>query len=429
MTAFHDFTPTPPMGWNSWDCFGSDVTESEVKLQADYMAEKMLVFGYQYLVVDIQWYDPRTPRKGKKHQLPNMDAVMDEWGRFLPDSKRFPSATGNNGFKPLADYIHQKGLKFGIHIMRGIPRQAVLQQTMILGTQIHANEIVDLKHSCKWCLDCVGIDTTKPGSQEYYNSLFNLYADWGVDFVKIDDMSHPYHENEAELSRKAIDQCGRPMVLSFSPGPAPVRAGTSLRENANMWRISTDVWDRWWNLYDQFGLCNRWAKYVGDGVWPDADMLPFGAIRARSDKFEGGWTNLAMSEQITMMTLWTIFRSPLMFSGYGPKNDAFTESLLFNEEVLQMHKDCRKSHQLFRKYHQIAWVATDSQSADIFLALFNLNTWRWRWMEIPLKKLGLTGSVQVRDLWAKKDRGIIKDSIRMNIQPHGAGLYRLNRCD
>ena len=110
------------MGWNSWDCYGPCVREEEVKANADYMAEHLKSHGWQYIVVDIQWYEPNARAQGYNNFAP---LEMDSWGRLIPAVNRFPSAADGNGFKPLADYVHNKGLKFGIHMMRGIPRQAV----------------------------------------------------------------------------------------------------------------------------------------------------------------------------------------------------------------------------------------------------------------------------------------------------------------
>ncbi|HRL00685.1 MAG TPA: alpha-galactosidase, partial [Trichococcus flocculiformis] len=118
------------------------------------------------------------------------------------------------------------------------------------------------------------------GAQAYYDSLLALYASWGVDFLKVDDIAdsklYGTHSGEIELIRKAIDSCGRPMVLSLSPGPAPIERGTFFQRNANMWRLTDDLWDNWEQLYDMFGRCGKWSAFVGTGAWPDCDMLPLG---------------------------------------------------------------------------------------------------------------------------------------------------------
>jgi len=215
---FHSWAASPPMGWNSWDCFGTTVTEEQTKQQADFMAEKLKSHGWQYIVVDIQWYQPTS--KGHDYQ-PGAKLTMDEFSRLLPAVEKFPSATNGQGFRPLADYIHSKGLKFGIHMMRGIPRQAVFQNTAIKGTSARAADIADTNSVCAWNPDMFGVDMKRPGAQAYYDSLFELVASWGVDFVKIDDLSRPYNafqRAETEAIRQAIDRTGRAIVFSTSPG-------------------------------------------------------------------------------------------------------------------------------------------------------------------------------------------------------------------
>ena len=249
--AFLRWAPKPPMGWNSWDCFATTVTEAQTKQQADFMAAKLAAFGWTYITVDIQWYEPAATGYDYRKGAP---LVLDQWGRLLPAVNRFPSAANGAGFKALADYVHAKGLKFGLHLMRGIPRQAVEQNTPILGTPYHAADIADRTRVCPWNTDMYGIDMTKPGAQAYYDSVFALLASWGTDFVKVDDLSRPYDANIAEVEavRLAIDHTGRPMVLSLSPGETPLAFGAHVAVHANMWRISDDFWDDWPKLLEQF---------------------------------------------------------------------------------------------------------------------------------------------------------------------------------
>jgi hypothetical protein len=373
---FHDWAPVPPKGWNSWDCFGPSVTEAEVKANADYMAEHLKQHGWEYIVVDIRWY-VINETSGLYNQAPQYS--MDKYGRFTPAVNRFPSAANGAGFKPLADYCHKKGLKFGIHIMRGIPMQAVEENTPILGTNLRARAIYHTDSLCSWLRQMYSVDATKKGAQEYYNSLFKLYADWGVDFVKVDDIARPYHTGEIELIRKAIDQCGRPIVLSLSPGAAPLDKAAHLRAHANMWRTTDDFWDVWTDLKHQFEVCARWAPYISYGSYPDADMLPLGKF-IRGERATNRTTRFTPDEQTLLMTLWTIFRSPLIFGGNLPDNDAFTNQLLTNRDVLHMHAYSTHNRQLERRGDLVVWTADDTKSTDKYLALFNLNdpkTWIW----------------------------------------------------
>ena len=362
---YHQWAPTPPMGWNSWDCFGTQVTEAQTKENADYMATNLAKHGWQYIVVDIQWYEPHSQGYWYKAGAP-LD--MDENGRLLPASTKFPSAAEGKGFKPLADYVHGKGLKFGIHLMRGIPRQAVEKKSPILGTNHTAADIADKKDICRWNPDMWGVDMSKPGAQEYYDSVFALIANWGVDFVKVDDLSAPYHQAEIEGIRKAIDKTGRPMVLSTSPGETPLADGEHVATHANMWRMSNDFWDSWKALKEQFERCRKWAPFSGPGHFPDADMLPIGNVRAFQ---KDGWTNFTKDEQYTLMTLWAISRSPLMMGGNLPKNDPFTLSLMTNDDVLEVNQHSTGGKQLSSKDDLIIWTANLPDSADKYLAVFN----------------------------------------------------------
>ena len=424
--TFHSWAPTPPMGWNSWDCFGAAVNEQQVRANADYMAEHLLKHGWQYVVVDIQWYEPKA--KGWQYR-PNAELMMDQYGRLLPASNRFPSTADGKGFKALADYVHSKGLKFGIHMMRGIARQAVAQNTPVLNSTARASDIADKSSTCSWNGDMFGVDMSKPGAQEYYNSLFAQYAEWGVDFVKVDDLSRPYHKPEIEAIRKAIDATGRPMVFSTSPGATPLAEGEHVAQHANMWRISDDFWDKWQPLKEQFERCDHWSKFNAPGHFPDADMLPFGAVRAS----EKGHTNFTRDEQVTVMTLWAICRSPLMFGGHMPDNDEFTLGLLTNDEVLAVNQHSTGGRQLFRKDDLIAWVA-DAPDApgEKYLAVFNARDaasgQQNATVEVPveLKDLGFTGACKVRDLWKHSDAGTFTGVFAPAVRYHGAALYRVS---
>jgi hypothetical protein len=229
---FLKWAATPPMGWNSWDCYGPTVTENEVKANADYMAKNLKKSGWEYIVVDIRWYVDNDKSHGYNEKNPVF--CMDEFGRFIPSEARFPSSAKGKGFKPLADYIHSKGLKFGVHLMRGIPKLAVKKNTLIQGTNIHASEIYNTNQLCPWLGDMYTVDASKAGAQEYYNSLMALYASWGLDFIKIDDLSRPYHQDEIELIRKAIDKTGRPIVLSTSPGETPIASASHAQTHSGI---------------------------------------------------------------------------------------------------------------------------------------------------------------------------------------------------
>lgn len=362
---YHQWAVTPPLGWNSWDIFGTTVTEQQVKEQADAMAINLLPSGYKYLTVDIQWYEPES--KGHSYD-PNSPLTMDEYGRLTPGLKKFPSAADGKGFKPLADYVHAKGLKFGIHIMRGIPRQAVAKNTPVLGTNVKAQDIAIKSSTCAWNPDMYGVDATKPEGQAYYNSIIQMYADWGVDFIKCDDISRPYdkvQQAEVEALRNAIDKTGRPIVLSLSPGATPITAGEHVMNHANMWRITDDFWDKWGLLQAMFERLDVWTPYRDAGHFPDADMLPIGIIDFKRP------TNFTKNEQYTLMSLWAIGRSPLIFGGDMTKLDDFTKEMLTNPEMLKVNQESTNNRQVSRKNNLIVWTANVPDSKDKYVAFFN----------------------------------------------------------
>jgi alpha-galactosidase len=426
--------PTPPMGWNSWDCYGPSVTEAEVKANAAYMAKYMKPYGWQYIVVDIQWYEPQAKAHGYR---PNAELVMDSYGRLLPAPNRFPSAAGGKGFRPLADYVHRLGLKFGVHIVRGIPRQAVRANTPVFGTNLRAQDVANTKSICPWIDDMYGVKADTAGGQAYYDSVVRQFAEWGVDYVKADDMSaFTRDENkgadEARLSEiaalgHAIKQSGRPMILSLSPGPAAPAQVELLRESAQLWRISGDFWDRWADLRRQFDLGRKWTAHTGPDGWADADMLPLGRIAIRGERGNDRMSLLTRDEQVMLMTLWAIFRSPLMMGGDLPGNDEFTLKLLTNREVLAVNQHSTKNRELFARGNQIAWVADVAGSSDTYLALFNISDDATPVeIKVSCKELRRTGPCTVRDLWAGRNLGVSLNEIVSTVNRHGARLYRVS---
>jgi hypothetical protein len=422
----------PPMGWNSFDCFNASVTEAEIKEAADILATDFFEFGWEYIVVDYCWshpvpkllWAPDLELASDGQYLPDLE--MDAYGRLLPTPNRFPSARGGSGFKLLADYVHERGLKFGIHIMRGIPRQAFHCNLPVLGSTAHAQEIGDPNSTCKWLNQMYGVDMARSGAQAYYDSLFQLYAAWGVDFVKVDDIAFPYSAAEVEAVQQAIQNCGRPMVLSLSPGPMPLAQAAHVQKFANAWRVSSDFWDHWEQLKNQFALMADWAPFIGPGHWADADMLPLGRIELRGPIAETPhMTRFTCAEQYAFMTLCAISRSPLMFGGCLPGLDDFTRSLLTNPEVLAVNQASTQNQQLFSTQGRVAWSAAAPDSDDKYLAVFNLNDQACS-VPISLADLGMPGPCRMRDLWARKD---IDEPVRCifspEIPPHGAGLYQV----
>jgi alpha-galactosidase len=413
--------PTPPMGWNSWDAYGTTVTEEEVRANADVMASSLRKFGWQYIVVDIQWYEPNAKAHGYR---PNAQLAMDEFGRLIPAANRFPSSANGQGFKPLADYIHSKGLKFGIHILRGVPRQAVAQNVSIFGSGVKAAGIADKQSTCQWNTDMYGVDMAKPGAQAYYDSIVAQYAKWGVDFIKADDMSRPYHQAEIEALHRAIAKSGRPIVLSLSPGPAPLDKVENLRANAQMWRIEDDLWDNWKSVKDMYIRAEPWAPLAEPGHWPDADMLPLGRIGIRAERGDDRASRLSHDEQQTLITMWAMFRSPLMFGGDLPSLDSFTRSLLTNSGVLAVNQHSTGNTVVHTEGDIHVWTAKAENGNEKYLAVFNLSDTATNvdlsWDQICIR----SRPSRLLDLWTGASKSN-PDALRIELAPHASVLYRV----
>jgi len=414
---------TPPMGWNSYDAFGDNVVESEILANARYVAEKMQPLGWDTVVVDYCWSDPGA-HDNNRNARANAPLVADAFGRLLPATNRFPSATNGAGFKPLADAVHALGLKFGIHIMRGIPRNSFNANLPIEGSNFTATEAGNTNSKCVWCPDMFGVNSNAAG-QAWYDSCARLWAGWGVDYIKVDDLSEPYHLAEVEMVRHAIDQCGRSIVFSTSPGETPIGQATNVMAHANLWRVSGDFWDNWKSLNHEFSLGARWHDFVGPGHWPDADMLPVGhlSISNRSvgpDRF----THFTRDEQLTHISLWSLLPSPLMIGANLPDNDGWTTALLTNPEVLAVNQDSADN--------PARRITGQSQTAEIWMkeladgtsavGIFNRTDQPVK-VNFPWRELGFHSTPKVRDLWLRTDLGR-QNNFTAELPPHGCVLLR-----
>ncbi len=439
----------PPMGWNSYNCYGSAVHEDEVKANADYMAEHLRRFGWQYIVVDFLWsYDnPPGSRIGNPFQqnLPDGSYIpwlaMDAWGRLVPHANKFPSACGGSGFRPLADYVHSLGLKFGIHVMRGVPRQAVRAHSPVFGMDgITADQIADTNSTCPWMNHMYGLDMRKPGAQEYLNSLLTLYAGWGVDFIKVDDIARPYSAAEIEGYRKAIDGCGRPIVLSISPGETPLSDSAHVRRTANLWRMADDFWDDWTELLKMFRYAAAWQGTGGPGHWPDCDMIQIGKISKRGPVGPERFSRFTPDEARTHLSFWCIYRSPLMLGGNLPENREWEERLFTNEEVLEVNQGGMHPRQAYQDDSTMVWVSDAPEGTPtgqvpvakpngggqpaLYAGIFNTGN-RERGVAIDLARLGWKGRAALRDLWQQQEIGVVSKVIVRRIPAHGAVLLKL----
>ena len=409
----------PPMGWNSWDCYGAAVTEETVRRNAAYMAEHLKPFGWEYVVVDIQWYQPTAV----DHAYEAFSSLtMDEYGRLTPALNRFPSAADGAGFKPLADFVHSLGLKFGIHIMRGLPRMAAHRHLPIKGSAFGCHQSADPNSICAWNPDMYGLKCGLEAAKDYYASIFALYAEWGVDFVKCDDIAreYPHCRREIELISEACRNCGRDIVLSLSPGPAPLEQAEHLKKYANMWRITDDFWDDWRLLKGMFERAEKWCIHAGPGHWPDADMLPVGALRQCTDPDDR--TRFTQAEQRTMMTLWCMMRSPLMIGAEMTKNDAFTLELLTNADVLAIGKESFCAHPLTTTEEESVWFAPRQDGSGAYAALFNLSD-EEREAALPAEWPD-KAYAEATELWTKQ-RVRLENGLSVRLAPHDAAVFLL----
>jgi len=418
---------TPPMGWNSWDAFGESVKESDIRATAAWMAANLKSLDWQYVVVDSGWY---VKNHAAGYNAKEAEFSLDDFGRYTPAGNTIPSAANGAGFRPLADYIHALGLKFGLHILRGIPKEAVTKNLPIQGSVFHAQDAADTSDTCPWNPFNYGLDTRKPAAQAYYDSLARQFAEWQVDYVKVDCISsHPYKGDEIRLLSQALKKAGRPMVLSLSPGPAPLDKGEEMAKYANLWRISDDEWDVWESnenfpqgINNQFERAAQWAPYARPGNWPDADMLAIGRLEPAPGWGEPRASRLTHDEQRTLLTLWSMFRSPLIMGGNLLLCDDWTKSLLTNAEVIAVDQHSRGNHAVLTDGKSALWVAHADSGDRRYVAVFNRGDepqmLRYTW-----KELGLDGQEYlVRDLWEHKDLGRLS-AIEVTLPAHASVLY------
>ncbi len=429
----NDVAPVPPMGWNSYDYYNTLVNEDQIKANADYMSKNLKDHGWEYIVIDIQWSDQNAGKRNKDgiQYIPFSQFSLDEYSRQIPAENRFPSSKNGAGFKPLADYIHSLGLKFGIHIMRGISRFAAHNHMPIKthdGSKVTADQIANAYSTCAWNPDMYGVDFRNPYAQDYYDSIFELYAQWGIDFVKVDDIcrhvKEPIYENEVKMMAKAIENSGRPMVLSLSPGPAVIEKAYLYENYANMWRITDDFWDKWPLLKGMFERCEVWQKHSGDGNWPDCDMIPLNVLGyGWQDPESGnkGWkSGFTQDETRTMISLWSIFRSPMMLGTDLPQLDDFSLSMITNDEIIALNKNPNQAKLVFTSENMIIWAA-DCPDGGRYQAYFNISDEE---QTINVKLAQDSDVVSgIRDLWEHKDLGA---SVKVSIRPHDCKVYKIN---
>ncbi len=426
LLAHAQLAATPPMGWNSWDSYGLTITESQFKQNVHWFHSHLQRVGWQYVVIDEGWYLAHPDRTDQGYTL-------DASGRYIPASNRFPSAANDQGFRTLAAYVHSLGLKFGIHIIRGIPRQAVEHNLPIAGSSYRAADAADTSDTCRWNHDNYGVKNNAAG-QAYYDSIAKLYASWGVDFVKVDCISRPYKTASIHMVSAALKKTGRPIVLSLSPGPTPLQDAADVTTQAQMWRISDDFWDLWnrdnmknafpQSAVHQFPLLAQWEPYAGPGHWPDADMLPFGWLGPHPGWHQARASRFTPDEMRTVFTLWSIARSPLILGANLTRIDAATLALLTNREVVAVDQHSSGNKAILHTPQSWVWTAQATSAQGEYVALFNVSDnplhLHYSWQQLGLDQ----GNHVVRDLWRHKNLGR-SSGVNLTLAPHASVLYRV----
>jgi hypothetical protein len=420
------------MGWNSWDAYGLTIGEADYRANTKVLAS-IKQYGWTYSVIDMGWYmtNPAgTTRAARGLQI-------DGNGLLIPTLSRFPSAGGGEGFKPLADWVHSLGLKFGFHIMRGIPRNAVERNTPIAGRSFHASEAADTSDACGWDDSNWGIRDNDAG-QAYYDSMIRLYARWGVDFLKVDCIAdHPFKASEIRQISRAIAKTGRPIVLSLSPGPTHLDHGDEIGRYAQMWRISNDIWDAWHFPYNPqtdgypsgvdtaFDNLAKWNRYSRPGNWPDADMLPLGELRPSPGMGDPRHSRLTEVEERTQFSLWAIGRSPLILGTNLTMLDPFTRSLLTNKQVIAANQESWETHPIPSLPKGLSpvrvWMASAGRRdrPTRYVALFNLDDSA---VAFDWKSLNIRAYSAV-DLWS--GQRVSTRSLQVKLPAHGSAMYQL----
>jgi len=451
---------TPPMGWNSWDAFGLTITEEQFRANVKVEANQLKSFGWNYAVIDEGWFFFNPEDRPKSDTL---HYAIDANGRYVPVPARFPSAQTAQSvppspqvsapdaapkliatiqptsFKPLADWVHSQGLKFGIHIVRGIPRASVERNLPIANSAFHATDAADTTDACPWDPTNWGVKDNAAG-QAWYDSLLSQYAGWGVDFIKVDCIaSHPYKIDEIRMIRRAIDKTGRPIVLSLSPEPTSLDNAVEVASVAQMWRISDDFWDLWSNpsrnafpqsLSSQFATAAAWAQYAKPGNWPDADMLPLGELRPVPGDGAPRSTRLTPTEQQTMLTLWAMARSPLILGANLTLLDDATYKLLTNPDLIRIDQTATRSGQVLHDGDMIVWTAelpADSPDGSIALALFNTGESQIV-LDSSFEAYNLEAATyHIKDVWTGKTLNKVKSVESLSIEPHACVLWLLKK--
>jgi alpha-galactosidase len=402
----------PYLGWSTYSqqTIASNVmTEQNILTQSDALRQSGLEdHGFRYINLDAGWAGDTT----------------DAYGRGLWNTTAFPH------FLDVIQHIHANGQKVGIYLLPGIGAGVVSANMPILGTSYHAQDIVaqpltignGFGYGYK-------IDFSKPGAQEYINSLVDLYASWGVDFIKLDAVTPGSYNDNLNIDnipdviayRKAIAQSGRRIWLTLS-WALDEDYLSDWQQNGNARRIEGDVecegdcpnlteWQRvQLRFYDLIGWQSASGPKLG---WNDLDSLEVG---------NGAIDGITDTEQQTAMTLWSMANAPLYLGGDLTKLTSYGKKLLFNDEVLAVDQSGHPAKQVNGGYTPV-WVS-DLGNGSYYVALFNLNAFPTT-VRLDWKDVGVSGALSVRDLWAHRDIGPSFPAFSTVVPGHGARLFRV----
>lgn len=428
----HSLTPTPPLGWNSYDSFGCFINERRALENLRVFVERLKPHGYRYFVLDAGWFrqfdigDREFPARHDPYTVRH-----DACGRPVPSANFFP-----DGFGRLAGACHAAGVKFGVHMMRGIPRAAVESNVPIKGTHVRARDIANTADTCSWCPDNYGVDMRRPGAQAYYDSVIELLAGWGVDFIKYDDIIPSPPEVDAVVN--AIGD--RAIVLSLSPGNGHSAEGWPAYFRANMIRTSGDIWD---DREDFRWVFERWQALmdlaVPRGCWLDMDMIPFGELQVWNPGGDAGdilmngrgsrrMSGLNAAQKRTFMTMRALAASPLMMGGNLPGTDEESFALLTDPDVLA----CNQNGVMGRLVSYTDWTSTwltphRTRPGAGWFGVFNRDGARPREIAVDPAVLGIAPDSRVVDLWRRRDLGALCPPQRMVLGPDEVLFARYER--
>lgn len=435
-------TRTPPLGWNSFDCFGGRATEKILRANLEAMDARLKPHGYRYFVVDIGWYAEHSPEvdRDRRHAT---TIRIDDYGRPVPAPQSFP-----HGLEPIIDEAHARGLRFGVHIMRGIPRQAVEENLPVLGTAYRAHDIADVTSTCDWCPYNYGIDMGKPGAQEYYDSYVSMLAGWGVDFIKADDITG--FPAEIDGVATAIERSGRPIVLSLSPGGQADPTCADAYRVADMVRTTRDIWDNRAGLERAFDAWRAWAGLGGEGFWPDLDMIPFGRLTVWNPWPESGpesgsdltheqnaelggrgytrMSALTTDQKQTFITMRALASSPLFMGGDLPTSDDLSFDLITDPDVLGCNQHGDPGVLIHDGDDIEVWRSQHlSNSAAGWVGVFNRRP-TGRSVRVSAAHLGFTNPPQaLYDTWKQEDlteSALREGRLDLDLGPDGVAFLR-----